>query len=209
MGIFHGGQFLEPETGLEGRFLNLIDDLNQLKRVREVKMRHLIGIIAATMFLFCTQLYALGADACKIGVVDIAVFQQKSVAFQKIKDEYIKNMEPKRQELETERSELVELEEELRKQSMMLSLDAKEDRRKELAKRSRHYKYLENELVQEIKEAEAVRAIGADIQEIVEKIGKKEGYTMILEKRAVGFLYNNDKIDITDEVIKAYDQMKQ
>lgn len=174
-------------------------------------MRHLTGIIAGTVFLFCTQLHAFGADAGKIGVMDMAKFQQKSVAFQKFKNDYVNKMEPKRQELEKDRADLVKLEEELRKQSMMLSLDAKEDRRKELAKRSRHYKFLENEFLQAIKEAEAdaIRAIGSDIQEIVEKIGEKNGYIMILEKRAVGFLYNDEKIDITDEVVQAYDQMKQ
>ena len=99
----------------------------------------------------------------------------------------------------------------MRKQSLMLSLDAKEDKRKELGQRSRRYKYLENEFLQEKKEmeVETVRIVGTDIQKIVEEIGKKDNYTMILEKRAVGFLYNDEKIDITDEVIKAYDKMKQ
>ena len=99
----------------------------------------------------------------------------------------------------------------MKKQSLMLSFDAKEDKRKELGKRSRHYKYLENEFLQEQKELqmELVRVVGQEIQKIVEDIGKRQGYLMILEKRAVGVLYNDDKIDITDEIIREYDRKKK
>ncbi len=174
-------------------------------------MRRYIGLLMGVIFLFGVQFHAYGADGCKVAVVDIQKFQQESVAFQKLKDDYIKNLEPKARELEQERSELIKVEEALRKQSLMLSLDAKEDKRKELGQRSRRYKYLENEFLQEKKEmeVETVRSVGSEIQKIVEEIGKKNNYTMILEKRAVGFLYNDEKIDITDEVIKAYDKAKQ
>ncbi len=174
-------------------------------------MRHCIGLLSAIIFLFCFQLHAHGADGCKVGVVDIQKFQQKSMSFQKIKEHYIKRLEPKAKDLEREQGELIKIEEELRKQSLMLSLDAKEDKRKELGKRTRRYKYLENEFLQERKEmeVETVRIVGREIQEVVEEIGKRDGYIMILEKRAVGFLYHDEKIDITDDVIKAYDKMKQ
>lgn len=174
-------------------------------------MKHYIGLFVGIVFLFCFPLHVCGAESFKVGVVDIQKLQQDSTAFQKIKDDYIKKLEPKAKELEREQSELIKIEEELRKQSLMLSLDAKEDKRKELAKRTRHYKYLENEFHQERKEmeVETVRIVGQEIQKIVEEIGKRDGYTMILEKRAVGFLYNDEKIDITDEVIKAYDKLKK
>jgi len=174
-------------------------------------MKHYIGLLMGVVFLFGLQLHAYGGESGKFGVVDIQKFQQKSVAFQKVKEDYINKLEPARKELEKEKAELMSLEEELRKQSMMLSLDAKEDKRKELGQKTRRYKYIENEFLQEMKEmeVETVRIVGAEIQDIVTEIGKRDGYIMILEKRAVGFLYNDDKIDITDQVIKAYDRQKK
>lgn len=174
-------------------------------------MKRYIGLFMVIIFCFCFQPYAHSVENCKVAVVDIQKFQEKSMAFQKVKEDYIKKLEPMGNELEKQQAELVKLEEELRKQSLMLSLDAKEDKRKELGKKSRRYKYLEEDFVQERKEMEmeTIRSISSDIQKIVEEIGKREGYSMILEKRAVGFLYNDDKIDITDEVIKAYDNMKK
>ena len=40
----------------------------------------------------------------------------------------------------------------------------------------------------------------------LEKIGEKEGYTIILERRTLGLLYFNNAIDITDRVTDAYDK---
>ncbi len=169
--------------------------------------RLLIGII----FVFGFQLYAYGADGCKIAVVDMQKFMGKSRSFQKISEDYMKKVESKKKALEQEEDALRNIKEELKKQSMMLSLDAKEDKLKELAKKSRHLKYLENEFIQEMKEVEVetMRRVGKEIAGVVEKIGKDKGYLMILEKRPAGFLYNDEKIDITDDVIKAYDEMKQ
>ncbi|HIJ20908.1 MAG TPA: OmpH family outer membrane protein, partial [Deltaproteobacteria bacterium] len=39
-------------------------------------------------------------------------------------------------------------------------------------------------------------------------IAESEKYTIILEAGAVGLVYYNDAIDITDQVTKAYDKMK-
>jgi outer membrane protein len=42
------------------------------------------------------------------------------------------------------------------------------------------------------------------VVELVQDIGKKEGYTMIVEKRTGGVVYAPMSIDITDTVIQAY-----
>ncbi|MBW2125392.1 MAG: OmpH family outer membrane protein [Deltaproteobacteria bacterium] len=46
------------------------------------------------------------------------------------------------------------------------------------------------------------------MEKIVEKIGKTQGYTIILERRTLGLVYYKDSIDITDQVVAAYDKMK-
>jgi outer membrane protein len=81
----------------------------------------------------------------------------------------------------------------------------------ELGKLTRHYKYMVGEVTQEMKDAEfeATRKVGREIEKVVEKIAKKAGYTIILEQGTVGLIYNDDNIDITAQVIKAYDKMKQ
>ncbi len=173
-------------------------------------MKHLIKLMTMVLILSGLGIHAHAADQCKVAIVDFQRIQQESINAQKVIEAQKQKLAPLAKQLEQEQAELLKLEEELRNQSMMLSQDAKQDRRHELEKKNRRYKYLENEYYEEAKQAryDVLKIIGNDVQTIVDDVGKKDGYTMILEKNAVGFLYNNDKIDITDQIVKAYDSMK-
>jgi len=48
-------------------------------------------------------------------------------------------------------------------------------------------------------EGDLINRLRTDIDEIVKKIGKKEGYLLIVNK--LGVIYSPDSIDITDKVI--------
>ena len=176
-----------------------------------MNMKPITTILLGIIFVLGLHFQAYGADPCKVAIVDFQMFQEKSTAAKKIMEAYQKKLEPQVKELKQEQAELLRLDEELRNQSMMLSLDAKEDRRNELEKKKRRFKYLENEYYQSVKQLQydLLRRIGRDIKIIVTEIGKKEGYTMILEKKGVGFLYHDEKIDITDQVVQAFDTMNQ
>jgi outer membrane protein len=151
------------------------------------------------------------AETIKVGVVDIQEFQNKSKAFQKIKVDLKKKFDALQQKLDQEKAALIKLEEEFKKQGMMLSLDAKEDKKRELEKKSRYYKYLYEDLTDEMKDAEveATKRVGKELEKVVEKIGGAEGYTVILEKRTLGLVYFNSAIDITARVTEAYDRAHQ
>ena len=167
----------------------------------------LVGISVILLF----QHNALGANAYKIAVVDVQKLQKNSVAFQKTRANLKKTFEALQQKLDGERDALLKLEANLKKQGMMLSLDAQEDKRRELEKKKRYYQYIYEDYTQEMKqiEVEATRKIGKEMEKIVENIADKEGYILILERRTLGLLYYSNAIDITDQVTKAYDKMKQ
>jgi len=133
--------------------------------------------------------------------------QQNSAKFQKIREELKGKFNALQNKLDAERAQISKIEEELQKQSMMLSLDAKEGKEMELGKKTRHYKYMYEEVTQEMKNAEyeATRKVGKEIEKIVEKIAQAEGYTIIMEEGTMGMIYYNNAIDITDRVTKAYD----
>ena len=174
-------------------------------------MKKFFCVLFCGAFLLSMQYTAAFAGDVKIGVLDMKRLQQRSANFQKIREGLKQTYNGFQKKLDTEREQIQKLEKELQKQSMMLSLDAKEDKEMELGKLTRHYKYMVGEVTQEMKDAEfeATRKVGKEIEKVVEKIGKKEGYTVILEQGTVGLVYFNNAIDITDQVIKAYDQMKQ
>jgi len=173
-------------------------------------MKRISLLFLSFSLLFCLQNRIVSAESIKIGVLNMQQLQQNSVRYQKIREGLKKRFNALQKKLDGERAQIAKIEEELRKQSMMLSLDAKEGKEMELGKRTRHYKYMYGEVTQEMKEAEfeATRKIGKDIEKIVEKLSRKEGYTIMLEGNAVGLLYYDNAIDITSQVTEAYDKMK-
>jgi len=72
----------------------------------------------------------------KIGVVDLQKLQKNSKAFQKASLSVKKKFDDMQQKLNDERTALAKLEEDFKKQTMMLSLDAQEDKKRELEKKA-------------------------------------------------------------------------
>src|SRR3990170_4180598 len=58
----------------------------------------------------------------------------------------------------------------------------------------------------EKKEFGLTQKILQEIQGIVERFGKQKGFLFIAEKRSSGLIYGDPESDVTDEIIKLYDQ---
>jgi outer membrane protein len=56
------------------------------------------------------------------------------------------------------------------------------------------------------KESELTENILKEVQDMIQKIGEDEGYTMIFERGMV--IYSNKGIDLTDIVLKKFDDLK-
>lgn len=164
-----------------------------------------LGLLTVVLFF---PVAPLAAQTVKVGVVDLQKFQKNSKAFQKASLSVKKKFDDMQQKLNEERNAVAKLDEEFKKQSMMLSLDAQEDKKRELEKKQRQFKFMYDEFSQEMKdtEMETIKKVMKELEKIVEKIGEKEGYTIILERRTLGLLYFNNTIDITDRVTDTYDK---
>jgi outer membrane protein len=172
-------------------------------------MKGLICVLLGLLTMVFLQPAPLAAQNVKVGVVDLQKFQKNSKAFQKASVGVKKKFDDMQQKLNDERNAVAKLDEELKKQSMMLSLDAQEDKKRELEKKQRQFKFMYDEFSQEMKdtEMEAIKKVMKELEKVVEKIGEKEGYTIILERRTLGLLYFNNTIDLTDRVTDAYDKL--
>ena len=172
-------------------------------------MKSLKGLFLGILtVLFFFPAAPLAAQTVKVGVVDLQKFQKNSKAFQKASLSVKKKFDDMQQKLNDERSALAKLEEEFKKQTMMLSLDAQEDKKRELEKKQRQFKFMYDEYTQEMKDTEvdAIKKIMKELEKITDKMAEKEGYTIILERRTLGLLYFNSAIDLTDRVTEAYDK---
>ena len=174
-------------------------------------MKHIfrLGLGVAIIFLF--QSYALGADSFRIGEVDINGLQNRSKNFERTKVKLKKKLGALQIKLDKEKAALVKIEDEFRKQSMMLSLDAKEDKNRELKKKRRYLKYIYEDFSQQMKDAEmeVVRQFGKELKQVVKKVAEKKVLLLVLEKSTPGLIVYDDVIDITDQVTKEYDKIKR
>ena len=175
-------------------------------------MKRFFVVSVGVLWACCCLLQdASAAGETKIGVVDIQRLQTESREFEKVREKLKQKSEELKAKLKKENDDLAKIEEEYAKQSMMLSLDAKETKRKELEKKKRHYKFLFEEYSLELKEAElaATRTVGMKIKEVAGAIARKKGCHLIMEKGMPGLIFFDESLDLTDEIIKTFDRTKK
>jgi len=154
---------------------------------------------------------ALGEEPIKIGIIDLQRCLQESKEGQKVLRLLKRKKEDLQRDLDTKQKELLELRKELEKQAMMLTMDAQEDKRRTIERKTRELEYFYKDLNEEMRRVQekGKKRILNELGKIIEKIGSEGNYTLIMEKKAGGVLYWIDSVDITKSVIRAYDQIKE
>jgi outer membrane protein len=147
----------------------------------------------------------------KIGWVDIQKAVNECDAGKEAKKALTKEAERFQSLIAQKQKELQEMKESLEKQGLMLNPEARAAREKELQTRLRDFQRwgedVQNELNQ--KRIEMERNISSGLVKVVQEIGAKEGYTVILEKNKNIVLFASKPNDITDLVIKVYDAQRR
>jgi len=58
-----------------------------------------------------------------------------------------------------------------------------------------------------MRDSDATKKIISEILKVVADYGEEQGYTVIFEKNESSLIYASDKIDLTDAVLKRYNQV--
>lgn len=163
------------------------------------------------MVILLANTVVLGEDLIKIGLIDLQRCLSESKEGKKITQLLKKKKNVLQRQLDTKQKELLEIRRELEKQAMMLSMDAQEDKRRIIERKTRELEYLYKDLNEEMRglQKKEEKRILKEIGKVIEKIGSEENYILIIEKRAGAVLYCVNSVDITEKVVRAYDQMKE
>ncbi len=147
------------------------------------------------------------ADVVKIGVIDLQTAINDSKKGQGAKAALVKKFEKRQNELSTRESELQKMQEDLERQSAMLSPEAKYEKEKTLKRKMRDFQDIYRDYSEQMKkdEMESTQPIVEGILLEAHNYGKENGFTLILEAKKAGVLYVPDSMDITAEVVKRYD----
>jgi outer membrane protein len=157
---------------------------------------------------------ALAMDAraagTRIGFVDVQRVLVKSVAGLAAREQLEREKATMQKDVDSRRTEVDKLRDELEKKGLVLSADAKREKEEALQRRVRDLRRMVDDFQKELerKEQGLTQRILQDLTVVIEQIGKERGYLLILEKRGASVIYGDAEGDITDEVIKAYDLHK-
>jgi outer membrane protein len=168
-----------------------------------------IGFISI-FFVLCTFLNLQAADVVKIGLVDFQKVLDNSTAGKAAQAEINKKGETMEAEIRKMGEEVEALKNNLEREALVMSREAKEEKERELRIKISDLRVLQNRHMQTFQETERelVQKIQKEVMDLVREIGAKEGYQLILERRESGAVYFINSMDITDQIIAAYNQKK-
>ncbi|MBC8246955.1 MAG: OmpH family outer membrane protein, partial [Deltaproteobacteria bacterium] len=148
-------------------------------------------------------------DIAKIGVVDFQKVLSVSNAGKQAQAEINKQGKAMEEDLKKKGSEIEEIKKRLERETLVMSKENREEKEREFRIKLNDFKMLKQKYAGDFKRMEKrlVNRIQKAIFELVEEMGKKEGFLLIVEKREGGVLYYPSTIDITDRLIQNYNEL--
>jgi len=169
-------------------------------------MKRVIGLVLAASLLCAVPAMASGV---KIGYVDMQHALNTCAAGIAAKKKIADEVKQYKSTIESRKQALDKLKADLQKKSAVLSAEAKTEKQQEFQEKVKDFNRFTKDVQDEVqqKDADYTHKILSQLFKVVQQIGKKDGYTMVLEKSQGAVLYADEKIDMTPEVVKAYDAM--
>jgi len=160
--------------------------------------------VAALMLLIVPVTASYAADVAKIGVVDFQRIFENSTAGKEVKAELNKKGASMEASLKEMGAEIETLQERMERESLVMSKEMREENEREFRIKVNDIKALKKKYENDLKEIQQrlVNRIKKDVFDIIQEVGKSDGYLLIVEK--IGVLYHPSTLDITDKVIEAY-----
>ena len=144
----------------------------------------------------------------RIGYIDLTRVLARSAAGVAAREQLEREKAGMQKEMDAKRVELDKLREELEKKGPLMTADARRDREEAMERKRRDATRLADDYQRELGRKEQVLAqkVMQDISGVIERVGKQKGYYLVLERGRAGVLYSAPEADLTDDIIKAYDQ---
>jgi outer membrane protein len=148
------------------------------------------------------------ADDVHLGVVDMQKALQSVDAGKKAKVQLEKEFNSKKKELDAEKASLEKAGQEFKKQSLVMSEEARAKKQGELQERYMKLQQSFAQSQQEIqaKEQELTGPILVRLRATIAEIAKAKNFTVVLEKNENTVLFSQEKDDITPDVIANFNK---
>lgn len=144
----------------------------------------------------------------KIGYVDLQRALNESDAGKKAKEEFKQELDKLQAKLKTQREKIDELKDQIDKKAMVLKDEERQNLEDDYQKKMRDFEraYKDSQSDLQAKDNELTSRILKQLQVVIQKLGARENYLLILEDSSNVMLYGAKSADLTDEVIKEYNR---
>lgn len=151
---------------------------------------------------------ALADDVVKIGIIDLQKILGTSDAGKAAQLKISEKGQEMEADLKAKAAAITEEQERYEREATVMSSEARAEKERELKIKKLDFDDLKEKYESEFNtyNQELVNQFKADVLSAVDVIGKKEGYTLILEKSSSGVVYAPSTIDLTDKVILQYNE---
>ena len=174
--------------------------------MRDLTSRKLTIVVAAVLLLG----WGLGAStqATKIGIVDLDQAVSSTTEGKAARDE----LERKKREAEQSLQPLIEryqaMAKEFEAKQFVLSDDARFQKQLDLQELRQEIEHSQTQLQGKLEVARErlVGPLRTKLVEIVETMGREDGFSFIMMRNTPGLMYTREALDITDEVIEKFNE---
>jgi outer membrane protein len=160
----------------------------------------IIGLLFASAMLGTSAF----AGDLKIGVVSVERILTEAPQVDAVNASMLERFGPKRDELQAMEKEITKMQENYKRNELVMTEDKLNELKKELLTKIQELKQKETVLTQEVATVrnQELAVLQQQVRGVIDDIAKNGKYSLILSE---GVAYTDDKLDITDKVL---DKMK-
>jgi outer membrane protein len=147
----------------------------------------------------------------KLAFVDLQRALNDSTAGKKAKEDFKKQVDKMQGTLQKQKEQIDGMKADIEKKSLVMKDDDRRNMEKDYQRKLRDFEraYKDSQGELQLKDNELTADLLKELQVIIEEFGKRNGYTMILERSSSSVLYGDPTIDLTDQIIQEYDHRKK
>lgn len=167
-------------------------------------MKKVVVLLASVFAVFVSA--AAYADDMKIGVVDVRQVLQKSPQVAQMQAKLQQEFGARDKQIQQAQQQLQANVEKLNRDGSVMSANDRNALIKSTQTEQQNLRSMQMEFQKDVyaKQNAAMQTILGQVQEVVTKVAKEKGLTLVLSKEAVA--YANNDTDITSEVISQVDK---
>ena len=167
------------------------------------------ALVGASAALVSAQAPASGnCGGTRVAFIDVQRVLARSAAGVAARDQLEREKAAMQREMDGKRVELEQLRDELEKKGPLMAADARRDKQDQFDRKRRDASRQMDDFQKELEKKEQMhlQRVLQDLSGVIERVGKERGCYLIVEKRGASVLYASVEADLTEEIIRAYDQ---